>query len=224
MLNQNGEYSCTLSPPVEQLKLGTEFHESVARHNRTAMEFARRIGGLLAGVPEDPSWRTRIEASWTYQVSCFMYCIVGGVLLLRPEPLERRLELYPWRLMGLSVHFNGFCSYMADTVTWGRSNSIWKTIDVVFASTNTLLQIVIVILCLMGMATFPLIPVACLTTGIVTGIFFKHRGAEAQRMHDCSAFIHWHTLWHISIPLGALIAQISLYERCDWSANCPCKP
>ena len=179
-------------------------------------------GGLLAGVPEDPSWKVCIDASWAYQVSCFMYCLAGGLLLLRPEPLERRLQVYPWRFVGLSVYFNGFCSYMADAVTWGQPQSIWKKIDVAFASTNTLLQIVIVILCLMGMASFPPAPVACLGVGIFSGLFFKQRGAEAQREHDCTAYLRWHTLWHLSIPLGALLGQLVLYEECDWSASCPC--
>ena len=38
-----------------------------------------------------------------YRASPFAYCVAGGVLALRPEPLERGLPLFPWRCKPLQA-------------------------------------------------------------------------------------------------------------------------
>ena len=177
---------------------------------------------IYSSVSANIEWQHNINSSYLYQISSFMYCLAGGLLLLKPEPLERGLSIFPWRITGLCVFFNGFCSYMADTITWSQPKSIWKKIDILIATLNVLLQIAIVILSIAGFSTFTFNPVICLGISIIAGILFKCYSAEAMRKDNLDAYIYWHAHWHISIPLGACLGQIMLYKSCDWMSTYPC--
>lgn len=94
--------------------------------------------------PEPLEWSEKIFGSaWWYRWSSFTYCGVGAMLVLRPEPMYRHAQpccaAFPFRSMGFAIFVNGLLSYMGDTYTWGRA-SCWKTADVCFAVTNTVLQ------------------------------------------------------------------------------------
>jgi hypothetical protein len=170
-----------------------------------------------------PEWQAQVDAATWYRASCFAYCVAGGLLLLRPEPLERHMPLFPWRVVGIMIFANGFLSYMADVQTWGRP-SPWKTADRVLATINSLLQLAVVLLACMGQATFPPAPVAALGTGVATGLFCKQRASAAMDRRDCDAYLRWHSAWHYTLPTGAVVGQLLLHRPCDYaigpSASC----
>ena len=167
-----------------------------------------------------PEWRDRVEESTWYRASPFAYCVAGGLLVLRPEPLERGLPLFPWRCTGLMVVFNGFLSFMADVETWGRPSG-WKVADRVMATSNTLLQMGVVVLCCLGYSEFPLESPACLGTGVVLALICKQRSAAAVRRGDCEAYLWWHSLWHYLLPAGAVAGQLVLHRPCDYALAPP---
>ena len=173
----------------------------------------------------DPEWQSRVDEAWWYQVSSFAYCAAGSVTLLRPEPLERHMA-FPWRVMGVAVFANGFASYMADVETWGRP-SPWKGIDRLLATTNSLIQVAIVVLAFCTDATFPWQSPAILGTGVLTGLACKRRAATALRDGDCDAYLRWHAAWHYTLPLGAIVGQCWLHKACDYTwgvgSGCACQ-
>ena len=169
----------------------------------------------------NPEWRSRVEEAWWYRSSSFAYCAAGGVTLLRPEPLERHMA-FPWRVMGMSVFANGFASYMADVETWGRP-SPWKAIDRLLATTNSLIQVAIVVMACTTDATFPWPSPTILGTGVLIALACKRRAALALRDGDCEAYLRWHAAWHYTLPLGAIVGQCWLHRACDWTwAGCVC--
>ena len=117
--------------------------------------------------------------------------------------------------MGVSIFLNGGLSYMGDVATWGRW-SWWKAADVLFAVSNTLLQMVIVALAALGLATFP--PASPLTLGVSVAIALacKSRAQAARQRGDCLGFLRWHSAWHYSLPLGAGIASQLLIVAPNW--------
>jgi hypothetical protein len=180
--------------------------------------------GLAAPPDEYHDWRAVVQDTWWYQLSCFAYCAAGGLLLLRPEPLERHMALFPWRCMGLSVFANGFVSYMADVETWGRV-SVWRTIDHFLATTNSVLQIVIVVAAAMGAAEtpFPLESVGTLGASVLVALACKHRASAAMRRGHCEGYLRWHAAWHYTLPTGAVAAQAVLHRACDYQrGGCAC--
>lgn len=185
-----------------------------------------RLGALLTCIglaptcSEPAEWRPRVEASPVYMLSCFAYCAAGGLTVLKPEPLERHM-LFPWRFMGLMVFANGFFSYMSDVETWGRP-SIWKPLDRMLATLNSLIQMAIVAIAASGSASFPWESPAVLGTGVLLALVCKQRAAAAMSRLDCDAYLMWHAAWHYTLPLFAILAQLVLHERCDYSLSSSC--
>lgn len=176
--------------------------------------------GFASEGAEPAEWRAHVNASPAYMLSCFAYCAAGGLTLLKPEPLERHM-LFPWRFMGLMVFSNGFFSYMADVESWGRP-SIWKALDRLLATLNSLIQIAIVVAGLAGNATFPWQSPAILGTGVVLALLCKHRATAAFSRRDCSAYLCWHAAWHYTLPLFAIAGQLVLHRRCDYLLRSSC--
>lgn len=128
-------------------------------------------------------------------------------------------------MMGLMIFSNGFFSYMADVETWGRP-SIWKPLDRLLATTNSLLQIAIVATGSLGGATFPPLPVGVLGVSVALALACKQRAAAAYRRGDCASYLRWHAAWHYTLPFGAILAQCLLHRPCDHSmlsqGRCAC--
>lgn len=163
-----------------------------------------------------PEWQDRVYQHQWYCASPFAYCVAGGLLLLRPEPLERGLPLFPWRCTGLGIVLNGFLSYMADVETWGRP-SAWKMADRVLAVTNTLLQVCVVALSCLGYSHFPIESPSCLGIGVLLALVCKQRSSAAMSRADCDAYLMWHSLWHYILPSGAILGQLVLHRSCDYA-------
>ena len=179
-------------------------------------------GGSTDGDASDlfPEWRERVQSTVWYYASPFAYCVAGGLLVVRPEPLERGLPLFPWRCTGFAVVCNGFMSFMADVEMWGRE-SRWQTADRVLAIVNTMLQAGVVVMSCMGYSNFPIESPVCLGSGVVLALVCKQRSAAAFRRGDCDAFVRWHSAWHLLLPLGAVAGQLVLHRRCDYELQPP---
>jgi len=145
------------------------------------------------GHPGPPEWAEAIFGyAWWYRWSSFSYCGAGAMLVLRPEPMYRHAQpccaAFPFRTMGGAIVLNGLLSYMGDTHTWGRP-SCWKSADVLFATANTALQFVLVLLHLLGPMTFPR------DKGRPEQVAPRHiDGAvmcEAAAAHSCVARLRW---------------------------------
>lgn len=228
------------SPHYAAISPGRRDEEGGAAEEAALLRAApgARAGGLSrCGFSHDggepAEWKEAIDGAFWYQLSCFAYCVAGGLTLLRPEPLERHLPVFPWRVCGLSVVTNGFFSYMSDVETWGRP-SRWKSADRVLATCNTLLQLFLVVLswsrqAYTGVATFPAPAIAALSTGVGVALVCKHRAAAAMGRRDRPAFVWWHSAWHYTLPAGAVVGQLLLHRPCDYAslgfgANCACTP
>ena len=195
---------------------GIDYDEPATARHRTC-SVLERLGFQTSG-SEPSEWREQMEATWWYWVSPFAYCLAGGLLALRPEPLERGLPLFPWRCTALSVVSNGFLSYMADVESFGcRGPNRWKAVDRVFATTNTLLMCVVVLLSVRGHSHFAPRSVTCLGSGVVAGLFCKLRGSAALVRSDRDAYLLWHSLWHYTLPLGAILGQLVIHQPCDYA-------
>jgi len=162
-------------------------------------------------------WRLAISRAWWYRYSSFSYCVVGALTAARPQPLWACAPFFPFRTMGLCIFANGILSYMGDVATWGY-NSRWKTADVAMAVTNTLLQGLIVLMSVVGIADFPALPTAVLAVSLVVAIFCKKKGEEARNRLDCDGYLRWHTAWHLTLPIGAGIASQVLLDMPDEKA------
>lgn len=156
-------------------------------------------------------WHDAVQRAWWYRLSSFSYCVVGAATVARPEPLIACAPFFPFRVMGAAVFVNGLLSFMGDVVTWGYE-SHWKTADVLLATTNSALQAIIVLMSLAGFAHFPPASPALLGVSLVVALFCKHRGTEARERGECDSYLWWHTAWHLTLPLGALIASQILLE------------
>ena len=167
-----------------------------------------------------PEWREPMLQHRPYVASPFAYCLAGGLLALRPEPLERGLPLFPWRVTALSIVLNGFLSFMADVETWGRP-SAWRVADRVFATTNTVLMATVVLLGMLGHTHFATESVACLGSGVAVGLVCKQRASAAMARADCDGFLLWHSLWHYTLPFGAILGQLVIHRACDYALAAP---
>ena len=176
-------------------------------------------------------WRKAVHGTWWYRVSSLTYCVAGSPVVFKPEIISRYgrhaccRAAWPFRLMGLCIVANGLVSYMGDVVTWGRP-SVWKSIDVAMATTNTLIQLAIVGAQCAGWLRMPVLPCFVLAIGIVAALVCKRYAAaddparmrtckrgcapHARRLavlavarDDCAAFLRWHAGWHLCLPYGA---------------------
>jgi len=166
------------------------------------------------GHPGPPEWAEAIFGyAWWYRWSSFSYCGAGAMLVLRPEPMYRHAQpccaAFPFRTMGGAIVLNGLLSYMGDTHTWGRP-SCWKSADVLFATANTALQFVLVLLHLLGPMTFPRNMVGVFTTSLLLAVYCKRRAGRAFAHRERDAYLRWHTAWHLILPGGAIIGMLLL--------------
>merc|ERR1712032_520589 len=156
-------------------------------------------------------WRSRIDRTWWYRVSSFTYCVAGGFTAVRPEPLyyyaRSGCPWFPFRTMGVGIALNGLISYMSDVVMWGKQ-SWWKHADVMLATINTVVQVLIMLLQICGVVSFPTVPATLHAISICVAIYCKRRAVQATTKLDCDGCLKWHAAWHYSLPAGALAAQL----------------
>jgi len=167
--------------------------------------------GLISEDDGPPEWREHMR--WWYRWSSFAYCIAGGLLFVRSEPMYRHAQpccfLFPFRSMGALIFLNGLLSYMADTHTFGYP-SAWRTADSYVATFNTLLQFILIILQVIGPMSFPRDMVTVFTASLLIAIGCKRRAVAAFKSRDRDAYLVWHALWHVVLPAGAVAGQLLL--------------
>lgn len=174
------------------------------------------LGFAAESNSEPAEWLPKVHAARWYGLSSFAYSAAGGLLLLKPEPLERHMKFFPWRVVGLMVFANGFVSYLSDVDKWGQP-SFWKPLDRLLATVNALLQIAVIIVAGAGGASFPIQAPVLLGTGITIGLACKQRASAAFKRGDCDAYLRWHAAWHYTLPCGAILGQLTLHQLCDYS-------
>merc|ERR1711920_265370 len=127
----------------------------------TVKEMEQR--SLLHAGHAPAEWQSRINRSWWYRISSFSYCVAGGLAAVRPEPLyyyaKSDCPWFPFRMMGIGIALNGLISYMSDVVMWDAAKSCWKQVDVLLATSNTLVQVLIMLLYMCGLMSSPTAPV-----------------------------------------------------------------
>ena len=167
--------------------------------------------GLISEDDGPPEWREHMR--WWYRWSSFAYCIAGGLLFVRSEPMYRHAQpccfLFPFRSMGALIFVNGLLSYMADTHTFGRPSK-WRAADSYVATFNTLLQFVLILLQIIGPMSFPRDMVTVFTASLLIAIGCKRRAVAAFKRRDRDAYLVWHALWHVVLPAGAVAGQLLL--------------
>ena len=178
--------------------------------------FETRPQRALAWQPAE--WGQAVQRAQWYRLSSFSYCAVGLLTLFRPEPFQACAPFFPTRTMGASIFVNGLFSYMGDVATWGW-HSFWKTADVILATINTLVQVAIVVLGAVGVASFPLAAAGTLAVSIVVALGCKFRAGRARRRGDCDAFLFWHSAWHYTLPLGAAVGSQLLLTEGPWGGS-----
>ena len=138
--------------------------------------------------------------------------VSGSLAAVRPEPLARHAVPccadFPFRCMGVAITLNGFASFAADVIHIGHPQTIWKPIDVVLATGNTIVQMLIATLQLLGLTSFPPLAGSVFAASVCAALYCKRRSARAVAEQDCEGAILWHAMWHYSLPGGALLAQL----------------
>lgn len=147
-------------------------------------------------------WGHHIHTTWWYKASSFTYCVIGLITVLHPHRLAECAPGFPFRWMGVLVVANGFTSYMGDVHTWG-DQSHWKSVDILFAHFNVALQCLLIVMGLTGFAEFPWSALVVHSAGVGAALLCKTFAEEARDSHRYMAY---HALWHLFLPLSALIS------------------
>jgi len=136
---------------------------------------------------------------------------MNGRALYKKDMLAFGGSVFPWEFMIGFLILQGFFSYMNDVATWSMMESEWKLIDVIVASTLTTLQAVLILCTQCGLLHFPQEITTSYGILLPVALFMKSRSSKALwEGRDAQAYLFWHTLWHISLPYGGLVAMFYL--------------
>lgn len=158
-----------------------------------------RLTGLHASIL-DPSLLSTARSTWWYKYSSFSYSAAGAYILASLDRL-RAHSAFPWRAFGWALVLNGWTSFRADVVTLGKYTRI-KTVDVLLASSNFVAA---------GLATAsmrettPVHVVRVWYVGLLAAIVSKNFASKATMRDDVDAFMRYHVLWHVSLPLLGMV-------------------
>ena len=146
-----------------------------------------------------------------YILSSFTYCIVAFICIVNLDKIDNYLPRFPILIFCVSVFLNGITSFLSDVIFLCH-NTIWYNIDVILSTINTLCCILIAIYISYNYnykkIKIPLVSLYALIIGIISGLLFKHLSVKS--INNCNNYIMLHILWHISIPLGVIIAVYNL--------------
>ena len=102
----------------------------------------------------------------------------------------------------MSVLLNGITSYLSDVIYINYLNNIWSSIDLVLATINTILCILVTLIIIFNRKKYKInnISIYAVSIGIIYGLISKH--LSVKNINDCDKHVFWHMMWHISIPMG----------------------
>lgn len=185
---------------------------------------ARLRSGEPQSHPDVVAWAPLVWEHGYYRWSCWSYSVLGVlVVLLHTRALSPYCPWFPWRVMGCTLMLQGYLSYMADVVRWGRSG-FFQVADALLATLHTLVQMGFIVFQALDWSSWPPDVVVFYAVGIFVALFSKVRSTHySTSERDATKFFIWHTAWHLSLPLAALIVIIYL-DGCFAPAGCGAGP
>jgi len=135
-----------------------------------------------------------------YWTSSFTYTVVGIVMLLYAQVLDRKMGNWPWRPESILLIFQSLWSYMNDVHFFGQSK-LWRRVDVAFAGTLGLCQPTKVLV--LSLDVFQAVIVIA---GVLTGVYCLVRSKRCdKKLGRLKDFFFWHTAWHYSFPSAGIL-------------------
>ncbi|GAB5355980.1 hypothetical protein AAMO2058_000251700 [Amorphochlora amoebiformis] len=144
------------------------------------------------------AWKTgkfKINPISPYALSSFMYTMAGFMILTVFNPSKNYIGNQS--VDGALLSFQGFLSYKADVLCFGR-DSIWHAVDRTVASLLTLYFAASKIAFLGPTDLIFYI----LTLGFGMIAFSRSRLARSEEYADFQGYLFWHGVWHTTFPLG----------------------
>ena len=163
-----------------------------------------------------PEWRPIVFSATplaiAYRYSAFGYSLAGAMCVLYDIRLRKYDAGFWWTTLGTALIAQGIVAYMSDTISWGRHDSMWRTIDPKMAS-------ILFILfgpglgarAALGLFTVPFSTISIWLGACVLALFCKAMGSRASYKETCCCeeLMLWHTGWH-SLPFAAAFCILDL--------------
>mmetsp|Transcript_139682 Transcript_139682/g.348316 ORF Transcript_139682/g.348316 Transcript_139682/m.348316 type:complete len:216 (+) Transcript_139682:108-755(+) len=137
--------------------------------------------------------------TWWFRACCFCYSLVGIEMAWRLQAVECNCPSYMWRVEACLLLMQGCLSFLHDAYFAGRSPAA-KAADRSCATFLTFCQPVKLAFCHMDFAQWGLL--ACSWT---LGLLCFCAGARAFAAGKGLRYQVFHTLWHITLPLGGYL-------------------
>lgn len=146
-----------------------------------------------------------IDNNILYKLSSFTYSIAAIYCIIKIKNIKKILPNIPIEILILSVLLNSITSYLSDVIYLNYFN-IWYSIDLVLATINTILCILITLIIIFNRKKYKInnISIYALLISIIYGLISKY--LSSKNIDDCDKYVFWHIMWHISIPMGVGIS------------------
>ena len=171
--------------------------------------FVRCAGARLWEFTEAEPARWRPALPWWYKLSSCAYTLLGLQLLLCHQvELASHGAWFPWWLVSCQLVLQGVLSFMADVVSFGTS-SRWKVADALGAGSTFFTCATLVPFTWSGDLNFSGAMLRGFSVTMAVAAYCKHRSSIALRegRRDAArtpgSFVLWHTLWHLTLPMGS---------------------
>ena len=169
----------------------------------------RCAGARLSEFTEAEPARWRPALPWWYKLSSCAYTLLGLQLLLCHQiDLASHGPWFPWWLISCQLVLQGVLSFMADVVSFGTS-SRWKVADALGAGSTFFTCATLVPFTWSGDLNFSGAMLRGFSVTMAVAAYCKHRSSIALRegRRDATrapgSFVLWHTLWHLTLPVGS---------------------
>ena len=147
-----------------------------------------------------------IDNNILYKLSSFTYSIAAIYCAFKIKNIKKVLPNIPIEILIFSVFLNGITSYLSDVIYINHLNKIWYKIDLLLATINTILCILVALIIIFNRKKYKInnISIYAVSIGIIYGLISKH--LSVKNINDCDKHVFWHIMWHISIPMGVGIS------------------
>lgn len=154
------------------------------------------------GTPKQ--WRHLAPSYWSfYGLSSWFYSIVGIILVVLVY--ETRLQSTFYLYEGYFWILQGYLSWKNDVQGWGVP-SMYKVFDRAHATGFSLIWLLnIIILDGIIYANYGMHELLLCVTTVYCGMFCRKQVAQAAKELNYDGFVLWHSLWHVTFPVGRVI-------------------